>query len=216
MWRPQAYFALAAILLGAILWSSKHLVPDILRTDFVAGCLVIASAVCLVGTAYFSLRASLKENGYHALNFVLLGSLFVTMGLLIRYQITAAQGLTKFIYTPYRHENFYIHSISERALSGETEEERRRMARAAFRVYGLTVAYKDKAGNLAFYTPDENDQRESTSLRESAVKAEEGVKMVEASLKRHPDNVMTIVWVIGGIFLFLFGLDILWIRFLRR
>lgn len=215
MWRAQTYLALLAMLCGVILWNKVPSFLDFSKDPAIEVWLVRLCIFSATGSAYFSLRASLRYDSYHSLNFLFVLLYVAMLGFFTWQQFTAFKDLNRFIYQGDLQENHYVRSLSDQAISGETEEMRQRMARAAFRIYGLTIAYKSDSGQLLFHTPDEEDLRERASIQASDTSAESGIKMFEEKLKNHPLGVTRAVLVMGGMFLLFFGIDILWIVFLR-
>ncbi len=216
MWRPQAYLALGAIFIGVILWNSQAPVPALLRGELAASLLTRTLLFCLVGSAYFSFRSSVRDEGYHALNFVVLALVLVASAAAVRHYLWADRTLHRFIYEGYRIDRQNIERFSTRALADESPEHREGAARAAYQIFGATLAFRTSEGSMAAFQPSDEDRSERAKLQAGEDASEAGFRKIDGLLDAMPATGMMIALIAGGIFLAFLLADVLWLIWLRH
>jgi len=183
--------------------------------EFAKSLIAQAFLICLVGSAYFSLRSSLKDDGFHALNVAILFLAFAAVGGGVWKYVRASRALHIFIHKTDKGSLDTIKSTSELALNYEVPEQRRKAARALYCLYGIPAAYRDAGGKLTAYEPDAEDEEKRAQRRASDEELVTSIKRLDGTLERMPETAMIVAWKAGGIFLLILLGDILWMVYLR-
>ena len=218
MWRPQAYFALAAALLFALdLWGAARL-PSVFSSEFAQHVLGKGFIFCFVGTAYFSVRCSLRNGRHHAINVLVIAACIAAASSIAWHYLRANRTTAMFAADCYREGEEraeILKALVRDALNNSDPHERENMARAAARVFGVRVAYADSKGLLTIYDSTDDDKKVFAQLDKAKGPRDDDLAAIDRRLAAVPTvGAKIIAW--GGIlFLAFLGGDVLrdaWLR----
>ncbi len=212
MWRPQAYFALAAALLFALdLWGAVRL-PSVFSSEFAQHVLGNGFIFCFVGAAYFSVRCSLRNGRHHAINLLVIAACIATASSIAWHYLRENRNAAMFAADSYRQGEEraeILKALVRDALHNSDPQEREKRARAAARVFGVQVAYADSKGLLTVYESTDDDKKVFAQLDMAKGPRDAELAAIDRRLAAVPTvGAKIIAW--GGIFFLAFlGGDVL-------